>query len=247
MKYDLLFDPPLMNAAGTLGFSPDAYGVVNLARLGLFITNPVSLGPRAPAQVERCLEYPGGFLLHTGHPNPGLRAVLQNHSASWARSGIPVVVHLLCQGLEDAVKLTRRLEGRPGVVGFEVGLPSQADAVSSVALTQAIQGELPLILRLPLDRALELGPAIARSVPGLTFSLGPPRGAWLRPEKGILHGRLYGPALFPQALEVARSLVQAGLQVIAGGGVYHPWQAEALLAAGAVGVQLDAVLWRGGY
>ena len=32
--------------------------------------------------------------------------------------------------------------------------------------------------------------------------------------------------------------------MIVGGGIYHPAQAEALLAAGAIAVQLDLRLWR---
>jgi len=40
-------------------------------------------------------------------------------------------------------------------------------------------------------------------------------------------------------------MAAAGLPVIAGGGVYTPEQAQALLDAGALAVQLDSVLWRG--
>jgi dihydroorotate dehydrogenase len=40
-------------------------------------------------------------------------------------------------------------------------------------------------------------------------------------------------------------LVKMGIQVIGGGGVHQAEQADAMLAAGAMGVQLDTVLWRG--
>ena len=236
-----------MNAAGTLGFAPDPYGPVDLKRLGVFITNPISLGPRTPAQAQRYQAYPGGFLLHTGFPNPGLKAVLRKYAPNWERSPLPVVVHLLCQEIGDGVQMVRRLEGMGGVSGFELGLPSQSDVASACALAEAVLGELPLILRLPLDQAGYLAPQIAAAAPGITFSLGPPRGALPQADGKIVHGRLYGPGLFPFALEAVRSLAQAGLQVIAGCGVYRAQQAEMLLAAGAVGVQLDAVLWRGGF
>ena len=61
----------------------------------------------------------------------------------------------------------------------------------------------------------------------------------------MVEGRLYGPALFPQALAGVRGLAQAGVPVIGAGGVYSQAQAQAMLAAGALAVQLDAVLWRG--
>jgi dihydroorotate dehydrogenase (NAD+) catalytic subunit len=247
MKYDLQFTPPVMNAAGMLGFAPQSGKVTDLHNLGAFVTNPVSLAPRTPAHGERMLTFAGGFLLHTGHPNPGLSSVLRQHATRWERSPLPVIVHLLCQNIEDGQNMVKRLERISSVAGVELGLPSPVDSASACALVQAAQGEIPLLVRLPLDQALELGYPIACAVPGVTFSLGAPRGALPRPDGGITHGRLYGPALFPQALHVLRMLVKQGLPVIAGCGVYSADQVEQLLAAGALGVQIDAVLWRGGF
>ena len=45
-KRDLYFRKPLMNAAGTLGFSPDPRASVAWEDLGAFVTNPISLRPR---------------------------------------------------------------------------------------------------------------------------------------------------------------------------------------------------------
>jgi dihydroorotate dehydrogenase len=42
-------------------------------------------------------------------------------------------------------------------------------------------------------------------------------------------------------------LAGAGVPVIGGGGVYKQEQVEAMKEAGALAVQLDAVLWRGGF
>src|SRR5512147_1080331 len=100
-KYGLHFSTPLMNAAGSLGFAPDPYGPTELEQLGVFVTNPVSLAPRSPAHGERVLSYPGGFLLHTGYPNPGLKNVIRRYAAGWSRSSLPVWVHLLPGTLEE--------------------------------------------------------------------------------------------------------------------------------------------------
>ena len=59
----------------------------------------------------------------------------------------------------------------------------------------------------------------------------------------LLSGRLYGPALLPQALAVVQAVAQAGLPVFGAGGVYSPADEAAMLGAGASAVQLDAVLW----
>ncbi len=88
-KYDLDISPPLMNAAGSLGFVPEPNGPVNLKQLGAFITNPISFQARTPARTRTSLPYAGGFLLHSGYPNPGLRAAVRRYAARWARSSLP--------------------------------------------------------------------------------------------------------------------------------------------------------------
>ena len=62
-------------------------------------------------------------------------------------------------------------------------------------------------------------------------------------EARLVSGRLYGPAILPLALNAVRSLKKLGLPVIAGGGVFRKKDGEAMLSAGALAVQLDAVLW----
>jgi dihydroorotate dehydrogenase len=243
-KFDLVFDPPLMNAAGTLGFAPDPYGVVDLGTLGAFVTNPISLAPRVPAAGMRFCAFPGGFLLHSGYPNPGLKAALRHFSARWEGASLPVVVHLLPQHPGDLSRMVARLEEQTSVAGIEIGLPPGCDIQSAREFALAAVGELPVVLRLPFEGAAGLVDTLVDT--GLSaVSLSPPRGALKGPDGNRVSGRLYGPAIYPQALNVLSSLVERGLPVIAAGGVYKAEQAEELLDAGAAAVQLDAVLWRG--
>jgi dihydroorotate dehydrogenase (NAD+) catalytic subunit len=246
MKYDLVFDPPLMNAAGSLGFSLPPHKEVDLSKLGAFITNPVSLGPRHPARDSCCLTYPGGFLLHSGHPNLGLKAVIRRNRERWKRSPLPVLVHLLPQDADEAAQMTARLEPLASVIaGLELGLPPWVGESQAVDMVAAAIGELPVIVRLPHERASELAAAIAAAVQPDAFSLGAPRGSLSDPGGEPVHGRLYGPGVFPTALDTLLRVKDVGLPVIAAGGVYTPEQIEMLLAMGAMAVQLDAVLWRG--
>lgn len=251
MKYDLVFDPPLMNAGGSLGFAPNAYGPVDLARLGAFVTNPISLERHSPAQGKRFISFPGGFLLHTGYPNPGIRLALRRYATGWARSPLPVIVHLLCRRADEVPRLVARLEGLPGVVGLELGLPPDVSEAEAIAMIQAAAGELPVIARLPLERAAGLAFMImARKTEESTlaaFSLGPPRGVLPVSGSGLVRGRLYGPAIFPLALAALQEVRKIGLPVIGAGGIYDRGQAESMLEAGALAVQIDAALWRGGW
>jgi dihydroorotate dehydrogenase (NAD+) catalytic subunit len=244
-KFDLTLSHPLMNAAGSLGFAPDPHGPVDLSRLGAFITNPISLGERTPAHGPRCLRFPGGFLLHTGYPNPGLKAAIRRFAARWMRSPLPVIVHLLAQSPSEAATMASMLEAVEGVAGLEIGLPPGSDAATALAFARAASGELPLILRLPLEEAARLVPSIPQGLVA-AVSLAPPRGTLPTPLGGLVQGRLYGPAVYPLALSAVQALKRSGVPLIGAGGIYRQQDAESMLKAGAVAVQLDAVLWRGG-
>ncbi len=244
-KHDLPFTGTLLNAAGSLGFYPDPRGPVDLALLGGFFTNPVSRGRRTPARGPRLLGFPGGNLIHTGLPNPGLSAILRLYAARWARSSLSIVVHLLAEELSGLAGMVQRLEEVEGVMGIEVGLRPDIDADAAHQITLAALGELCVIVRLPLERAVELAPVVIEAGAD-AVSLAAPRGALPGPEGEVATGRLYGPAVFPQALAVALAVAQLEVPVIGGGGVYKQEDVEAMLAAGAMAVQVDTVLWRGG-
>jgi dihydroorotate dehydrogenase (NAD+) catalytic subunit len=236
-----------MNAAGTLGFTPDPHGMLDLTRLGAFVTNPISLGKRTPARPPRYQPFPGGFLLHTGYPNPGLREAIRRCRERWSRSPVPVIVHLLAERINDLPDMLRQLEALEGVIAVELGLPIEANGKLVRLFAQNALGELPLIVRLPLERAVETA-AEAVQAGAAAVSLGAPRGAFpARAGNNPLHGRLYGPALFPQALAVVEQFSQAGIPVIGAGGLYSADQCAAMLSAGAIAVQLDSLLWRGGW
>ena len=244
MKFDLVFPTPLMNAAGSLGFAPDMRRMSSLGELGAFVTNPVSLSPRSPAQSRGLIAFSGGFLLHSGYPNPGLKAVIRRYALRWARADMPVIVHLLAQGEDEISSMVSRLENVDGVSAVEIGLPPDTSKELAIRLIQAGIGELPVIARLPLERAQELAELVSQAGTA-AVSLSPPRGAIPAPDGGLLRGRLYGPAIYPQALLVVQALARSGIPVIGGGGVYRHADAEAMLSAGALAVQLDSVLWRG--
>ncbi|RPI26658.1 MAG: hypothetical protein EHM70_18715, partial [Chloroflexota bacterium] len=193
-KYDFFLNIPLMNAAGFLGFAPDTRGPVDLSTLGAFVTNPVSLDPRTPAHGPSYTGLTGGFMLHTGHPNPGFKAMLRRYAAQWSRSPLPVVVHLLARGVEDAGRMARQLENVDGVMAIELGLPPEAGSDLAAALLEAARGELPVVVRVPLERAAPLAAALSKAG-AAAISLGAPRGAMPGANQKLLTGRIYGPAV----------------------------------------------------
>jgi len=153
MKRDLYFSKPLMNAAGSLGFFPNLRDFENLGGLfGAFVTNPFSLRPRLPAAKPDVIEYPGGFLLHTGLPNPGLNAGLKKYSAKWSRSDLPVIVHLMADRPEETQHMVRMLETQENVMAVELGFaPLLANDILMLTLEMCL-GEIPLIFSLPVEQ-----------------------------------------------------------------------------------------------
>lgn len=248
-KYDLPLRSPLMNAAGTLGFTPPAHGPIEWDQYGAFVTNPISLGRRQPAGSARQISFSGGFILHTGYPNPGIETTLRRYLNAWSHAPVPVIVHLIPRTADELAAMIPPLETCDNLAGLEVGIAPDISLEAATDLLQAALSELPIILRLPQDRALELVHSLAPFLDDgriTAISLGPGRGVLPTPDGGFLGGRIYGPAVLPTALAVVRTLSDGSLPVIGAGGVYRQQDIQAMLAAGAVAVQLDTVLWRGG-
>lgn len=246
-KYDFGINPPYLNAAGSLGFIPGRVASGSSGpgwpKLGAFITNPLSLNPRTPSQGSRFISYPGGFLLHTGHPNPGLNAAIRRYAPGWSRSPLPVIVHILGQNPVETAQMAERLEILDNVMGIELGLPPNTSPAEARALTTAVVGETLVIVRLPYELALELAPYVIEAG-AAAVSLGAPRGALPDANGSMVEGRLFGPAVYPLALQCLRAMVRLDIPTIAGGGIYTQTQAQTMLDAGAEAVQLDSVLWR---
>lgn len=152
--------------------------------------------------------------------------------------------------------MVRLLEGQENIAAVELGFaPLLADDILLLTIEMCL-GELPLIVCLPVEQVLSLGPRAVQE--GATaISLAAPRGMLPIANDSPLHlgegpgvrvhvtGRLQGPALFPQALLAVRDAAQANLPVIAAGGVVSKENADAMLSAGALAVQMDASLWKG--
>jgi dihydroorotate dehydrogenase (NAD+) catalytic subunit len=244
-KRDLYFSKPLMNAAGSLGFAPDARLGISLDDLGAFVTNPLSLRPRTPAAKPAVIEYPGGFLFHTGLPNPGINAGIKKYAAKWSRSDLPIIVHLMADRPEETQRMVRMLETQENVMAAELGFaPLLANDIILLTLEMCL-GEVPLIFSLPVEQVLTLGPRLIQKG-AQAISIAAPRGALplSRNPSPQITGRLYGPSLFPQALETVFSAAKIGLPIIGAGGVWTKENAEAMLSVGALAVQVDAALWK---
>lgn len=243
-REELTLASPWLNAAGSLGFAPGGGWPLQLPQ-GAFVTNPISLRPRTPAEDRTLIEYPGGYLLHTGVVNPGLSDAIRRNAARWARSPLPVWVHLLADIPENVKQMVQALENLEGVSAIVLGIPPRAYGDQALSLAAAAAGERPLVVEVPLTAAGDgwIGRLAGMGISAL--SLAAPRGALPADSGEAVGGHLMGPGIFPQVLAALLMARRVRLPLIASAGVYSRAHGEALLKAGAWAVALDGVLWRG--
>jgi dihydroorotate dehydrogenase (NAD+) catalytic subunit len=255
-KHGLALNNPMLNSAGTLGFSLEYRGLVDLRGLGAFVTNPLTYRPRTPARPPNAALLPDGVLVHTGLPNPGVPAALRRWDREWRRLGVPVIVHLAATTPGETARSLELLERASGVAGIELGLRDDVSASEAGQLVREALGGQPLIVRLPLARAAEIAPAVAQAGADALTVGAPPRSEIPLPAPPAapvgpagpartVTGRLYGPATFPAALAAVRAVAELGLglPLIGAGGLYDLDAVREMLAAGAVAVQVDAAVW----
>ncbi len=249
-KHSLILHSPVMPAAGTFGYGNRYVRLIKTEKLGAFVTDPVTLRPRRMAHGPNAVPLPGGVLLHTGLPNPGVEKVVKKYRQNWANSPVPIIVHLIDRHSGDLRRCVHGLAGVAGVSGFELGLHDQAtpEEVYSLINTVIHTTQLPLLVRVPLERAVELARLVAQTEAGAVVVGAPPRGILRDPVSGLLvRGRLFGPLVMPQALyavmQVVEALKDSDLPVIGAGGIHTADDARTFIEVGARAVQLDSVIW----
>jgi len=271
-KKGLPIPGPVMTAAGALGYGPEYRDIINFWRsdasplLGAIVSSPVSLKPRYVAHPPRMGVRGAQLIIHTGLPNPGLRAVLRMYRDAgmigphrrgfWARQPIPLILHLIATTPDEMARSCEQVSRVWGVAGIEMGLDDGTSVDGALVLLEAAlaSSDLPIIVRVPFDDVDVLAPALAEGgVDALTLAA-PPRGLlptailssdYGHQDKVWVRGRIYGPAVLPLLLaRLARWAEKLPVPVIACGGIAAPEDAQACLELGAVAVQVDALVWR---
>ena len=123
---NIIFQNPIVLAAGTAGYGEELSGVMRLDALGGFVTKAVSLEPRAGAPAPRVAEFDGGMINALGLANPGLEAVRRQH-LPWLASHLPGVrkiINVVGSTVDEYLAVVSGLDE-----GLEAGLSAAADAL----------------------------------------------------------------------------------------------------------------------
>jgi dihydroorotate dehydrogenase (NAD+) catalytic subunit len=118
----LRFRNPIIAASGTFGYGLEFAHLVDLNRLGAFVTKGLSLQPIEGAPAPRLCETPSGMLNAVGLQNVGVRAFVEQKLPLLRKFDVPVVANVFGYCQEDYVEVIRILEDTEGLAGYELNI-----------------------------------------------------------------------------------------------------------------------------
>src|SRR5438477_6160638 len=250
---------PIFAASGTFGYGLEFAHLVDLNRLGGFVTKGLSREPIEGAPAPRLFPTASGMLNAVGLQNVGVRAFVAEKLPALRRFNTAVIANVFGYSLEDYVEVLRVLEDAEGLAGYELNIscpnvkrggmqfgsdPSLVSEVVGAARKAAAKRPLwvklsPLVTNIGLiARAAEEAGAdaltVANTYPAMAidFRTGKSR-------LGSPTGGLSGPAIKPITLRLVWETKKAVKTPIIGlGGIETVEDVLQYLAVGASAVQV---------
>ncbi len=258
---------PVMTASGTSGYGPELGKLINLKRLGAFVTKAISPEVRKGNPPERIVETPAGMLNAIGLANIGLDRFIEEKIPYLRQAGIPIIVNVVGHSVEDYQKVCRRLDEIDCVAGLElnVSCPNVADGMIFGTDPERLSGLVEEV-RLVVRRAkliVKLSPNVTDIAETAAAAID--GGAEVLSVINTLHGMainvdtwepmlanrtggLSGPAIRPVALYMVHRVYtqiahNAGVPIIGMGGITTWRDAVEFFLAGATAVAVGTSLF----
>jgi len=248
---------PVLAASGTFGYGTEV-PLLERRALGGMVSKGIFLRPREGTLPPRIAETPSGMLNAIGLQGPGVEALIRDYAPKWAEWDFPVFVNINGESAAEYGELAARLDGVPGVAGFEIniscpnveqgGLYFGNDPRSASAVTEAVRKRtnLPVWVKLTpmvtdisvIARAVEAAGADALCAVNTFVGMSIDLNAY-RPRLSFRTGGLSGPAIRPLAVHLAHQAARAvSIPVIGIGGISRAEDALEFLVAGCAAVQV---------
>jgi dihydroorotate dehydrogenase (NAD+) catalytic subunit len=113
---------PILAASGTFGYGLEFAHLVDLNRLGGFVTKGLSREPIEGAPPPRLCETPSGMLNAVGLQNVGVRAFVAEKLPVLRKFDTVIFANVFGYTLEDYVEVIRILEEAEGLAGYELNI-----------------------------------------------------------------------------------------------------------------------------
>ena len=249
---------PVIAASGCFGYGEEYAGVIDVQRLGAFVSKGITPERRAGNAMPRIVETPAGMLNAIGLQNPGIAAFVKKYPRMWESWEVPAIVNISAEAVEDYAEMAAILDEQPGVAGIEINVscPNIArggycfgwDPGMSADVTRAVRAvtTLPIIVKLSpgatdlvaVAEAVEDAGADALSLINTLVGM----AIDVRRRKPLLAnhtGGLSGPAIKPIAVRMVYQVAAAvKVPVIGMGGIMALNDALEFFLAGATAVQV---------
>jgi dihydroorotate dehydrogenase (NAD+) catalytic subunit len=250
---------PILAASGTFGYGLEFAHLVDLNRLGGFVTKGLSREPIEGAPAPRLCETPSGMLNAVGLQNVGVRAYVLEKLPVLRKYDTAIIANVFGYTPEDYVEVIRVLEDAEGLAGYELNIscpnvkkggmqfggdPGLVEEVVGVARKAAVRRSLwvklsPLVADIGLiakaaERAGADALTVANTYPAMAvdFRLGKSR-------LGNQTGGLSGPAVKPITLRLVWETRKAvKIPILGLGGIETVEDVLEYLAVGASAVQV---------
>lgn len=254
---------PVIAASGCFGYGQEYAAVIDVQRLGAFVSKGITPKPRSGNPMPRIAETPAGMLNAIGLQNPGIHAFAKKYPPLWAKWRVPAIVNISAEAVEDYAMMAAVLDELPGIAAIEVNVscPNIAaggycfgwDADMSAEVTRAVRAAttLPLIVKLSpgaLDvvgvaQAVEEAGADAVSLINTLVGMAIDVTS-RRPVLANVTGGLSGPAIKPVAVRMVYQVAAAvDVPVIGMGGISNLADALEFFMAGASAVQVGTAIF----
>jgi dihydroorotate dehydrogenase (NAD+) catalytic subunit len=250
---------PIIAASGTFGYGLEFAHLVDLNRLGGFVTKGISLQPIEGAPAPRLCETPSGMLNAVGLQNVGVEVFVKDKLPLLRNYNTHVVVNVFGVCLDDYVEVIQRLEGAEGISAYELNIscpnvkkggmqfgsdPALVEEVVGAARKAAQNRPLwvklmPLVTDIGLiaktaERAGADALTVANTFPAMAIDFRTQRSLL-----GNLTGGLSGPAIKPITLRLVWEVSQAvNIPILGLGGVETVADVLDYISVGASAVQV---------